>query len=105
MGQPTFKDLELDGWTARAHSYDDWLAPVTRQAIDPILDALGAPFHGRRLLDICTGTGHLAGATASRGAVAEGVDFAAAMIEVARANYPAIPFQQADAEALPYSDG
>ena len=36
MGQPTFKDLELDGWTARAHSYDDWLAPVTRQAIDPI---------------------------------------------------------------------
>ena len=105
MGQPTFKDLELDGWTARAHSYDDWLAPVTRQAIDPILDALGGPFDGRRFLDICTGTGHLAGAAAARGAVAEGIDFAATMFEVARANYPAIPFRRADAEALPYPDG
>ena len=105
MSQPTFKDLELDGWTARARSYDDWLAPVTRQAIDPILDALGGPFDGRRFLDICTGTGHLAGAAAARGAVAEGVDFAATMVEVARANYPAIPFRQADAEALPHPDG
>ena len=35
MSQPTFKELEHDGWTARAHAYDDWLAPVTRQAIDP----------------------------------------------------------------------
>ena len=78
---------------------------MTRQAIEPILDALGGPFDGRRLLDICAGTGHLAGAAAARGAVAEGVDFAATMVEVARANYPAIPFRQADAEALPYPDG
>lgn len=105
MGEPTFKDLELDGWTARARSYDDWLAPVTRQAIDPILDALGTPFEGMHLLDICAGTGHLAGAAAARGATAEGVDFAATMVEVARANYPAIPFRQADAEALSYPDG
>ena len=48
MGEPTFKDLELGGWTARARSYDDWLAPVTRQAIDPILDVLGGPFEGRK---------------------------------------------------------
>ena len=104
MSRLTFKDLEHDGWTARAHAYDDWLAPVTRQAIDPILDALGGEFDGRSLLDICTGTGHLAGAAAARGAVAEGVDFAATMVEVARANYPAVPFRQADAEALPYPD-
>jgi hypothetical protein len=37
MNQPTFKDLEHEGWTARAHAYDGWLAPITRQAIDPIL--------------------------------------------------------------------
>ena len=90
MSRLTFKDLEHDGWTARAHAYDDWLAPVTRQAIDPILDALGGELAGRSLLDICTGTGHLAGAAAARGAVAEGVDFAATMVEVARANYPAV---------------
>ena len=105
MGGPTFKDLELDGWTARARSYDGWLAPVTRQAVEPILDALGSPIAGRKLLDICTGTGHLAGAAAACGAAAEGVDFAATMVEVARANYPAISFRQADAEALPYPDG
>ena len=105
MSQPTFKELEHDGWTARAHAYDDWLAPVTRQAIDPVLEALGGGFDGMSLLDICTGTGHLAGAAAARGAVAEGVDFAATMVEVARANYPAVPFRQADAEVLPHSDG
>ena len=104
MSQPTFKELEHDGWTARAHAYDDWLAPITRQAIDPILDALGGELGGRSLLDICTGTGHLAGAAAARGAATEGVDFAATMVEVARANYPAVPFQQADAEALPHPD-
>ena len=105
MSQATFKDLEHDGWTARAHAYDDWLAPVTRQAIDPILDALGGKFDGRSLLDICTGTGHLAGVAAARGAVAEGVDFAMTMIEVAQANYPALPFRHADAEALPHPTG
>ena len=41
MSEPTFKDLE-PGWTARAQAYDDWLAPVTRQAIEPILAALEA---------------------------------------------------------------
>ena len=104
MSRLTFKDLEHEGWTARAHAYDDWLAPVTRQAIDPILNALGGELAGKSLLDICTGTGHLAGAAASRGAVAEGIDFAATMVEVARANYPAVAFRQADAEALPYTN-
>ena len=34
-----------------------------------------------------------------------GYDFAAAMVEVARANYPAGPFRQAGAEALPHPEG
>ena len=46
-----------------------------------------------------------ASSAVARGAVAEGVDFAATMVEVARANYPAVPFRQADAEVLPHSDG
>ena len=65
MSEPTFKALELDGWTARAQAYDDWLAPVTRQAIEPILAALGGELTDRTLLDICTGTEHLAGAAAA----------------------------------------
>ena len=105
MSRPTFKDLEHDAWTDRAHAYDDWLAPITRQAIAPILDALGGALDGKEFLDICTGTGHLAGAAAARGAAATGVDFAATMVEVATANYPMVRFGQADAEALPQADG
>ena len=78
---------------------------MTRQAIEPILEAFRSRLEGKKLLDVCAGTGHLAGAAAARGALAEGVDFAATMVEVARANYPAIPFRQADAESLPYPDG
>jgi ubiquinone/menaquinone biosynthesis C-methylase UbiE len=39
------------------------------------------------------------------GAAEAGIDFAAAMVEVARANYPAGPFRQAGAEALPHPEG
>jgi SAM-dependent methyltransferase len=105
MSEPTFKALELDGWTARAQAYDDWLALVTRQAIEPILAALGGELTDRTLLDICTGTGHLAGAAAARGARAAGADFAGTMVEVARVKYPTVEFLQADAEALPHADG
>ena len=105
MSHATFKELEHDGWTAKAHAYDDWLAPVTRQAIDPILDALGGRVQRQETARYLHRPEHLAGTAAARGAVAEGVDFASTMVEVARANYPAVPFRQADAEALPHPDG
>jgi hypothetical protein len=42
MSQPTFKELEHDGWTARAHAYDDGLATVLaarlRSRRDTLLD-------------------------------------------------------------------
>jgi SAM-dependent methyltransferase len=100
-----FKDLELEGWTRKAAAYDDWFAPITRQAIGPLLDALADNFTGKRFLDICTGTGHLAAAAAVRGARAEGLDFAEAMVEIAAKNYPHIAFRLADAERLPFADG
>lgn len=103
-GGPTFKDLERAGWTKRAAAYDDWFANITRQAIDPLLGALGTGYASKAFLDICTGTGHLAKAAAERGARVEGIDFADAMVSRARANYPMISFRQADAEALPYDD-
>ena len=40
MSQPTFKELEHVGWLSRAAAYDDYFAPVTRQAVGPLLDAL-----------------------------------------------------------------
>ncbi len=103
-GSATFKDLEQDGWTKRADAYDDWFAIITRQAISPLLGALSTDYTNKRLLDICTGTGHFAYAAAEKGASVEGIDFADTMVSRAQANYPKISFRQGDAEALPYDD-
>jgi SAM-dependent methyltransferase len=105
MAGKTFRDVEHQAWTSKAAAYDDSFAPVTRQAIEPLLDALAGEYQGRSFLDICCGTGHLAAAAAARGARAEGVDFAGAMVEVAKRNYPQLTFRQGDAESLQYPSG
>jgi SAM-dependent methyltransferase len=99
----TFKELEHGGWMEKAVAYDSFFALVTNQAIDAILDSFGT-LRGKRLLDLGCGTGHLAAAAAKRGAEAEGIDFASAMIEAAAANYPEVKFAEGDAEDLPFED-
>jgi demethylmenaquinone methyltransferase / 2-methoxy-6-polyprenyl-1,4-benzoquinol methylase len=59
---------------------------------------------GSRALDVATGTGDLAIELARRGATVTGVDFAEAMLEVARAKAPHVAFDRGDALALPYED-
>jgi demethylmenaquinone methyltransferase/2-methoxy-6-polyprenyl-1,4-benzoquinol methylase len=59
---------------------------------------------GSRALDVATGTGDLAIALERRGASVTGIDFAPAMLEVARRKAPGISFQRGDALALPYGD-
>ncbi len=103
MSQPTFRDLERAGWTSRADVYDNYFAKITAQAIDATLDGLG-DLDGKRLLDVACGTGHLAGAASTRGAEAEGIDFAATMVAQAAGNYPACTFTEGDAAHLPYED-
>ena len=61
-----------------------------------LIDLL-APQPGEYILDIGCGTGHLARAIADRGARVIGTDFSATMIEQARANYPDLRFEVADA--------
>jgi ubiquinone/menaquinone biosynthesis C-methylase UbiE len=103
MQTKTFRETELELWTQRAGEYDQIFAAVSTQAIDDILDNLG-PLRGMRHLDIACGTGHLVGAASKRGAASQGIDFSPAMVETARANYPAEHFQTADALDLPYED-
>jgi ubiquinone/menaquinone biosynthesis C-methylase UbiE len=100
----SFREAELAGWAARASSYDRHLSPVTNQVIAPILATL-APLAGMRVLDVCCGPGHLAGAAAAAGAVVEGVDFAPPMVAKACESHPGLAFREGDAEALPYADG
>jgi demethylmenaquinone methyltransferase/2-methoxy-6-polyprenyl-1,4-benzoquinol methylase len=60
---------------------------------------------GSRALDVGTGTGDLAIELARRGASVTGVDFAPAMLEVARGKAPRIAFERGDALALRHADG
>jgi SAM-dependent methyltransferase len=97
----SFRDAELSGWTARAESYDKLFTPISNQAIPPILAKLG-DVRGKRILDICCGSGHLTAALVGNGAEAEGLDFAPTMVAKASINYPTIRFRQGDAVSLPY---
>jgi len=99
----SFKELEHQGWAAKAHFYDDHFAGVTRQAIEPLLETLG-DVAGRHLIDVCCGTGDLAEAAARSGAQVTGVDFAEPMIEIARARVPVAKFEVGDAEKLIFED-
>lgn len=101
MSTQTFRELEHQGWLAKAAAYRDSFAKITEQAIDSILDTFG-DLAGRRLLDVACGTGELAAAAARRGASSEGIDFAVTMIEKAIAQYPDVRFREGDAEQLPY---
>jgi SAM-dependent methyltransferase len=99
----SFRDAELDGWSTRSASYDEYLAPITNQVVGPMITALGTVV-GKQVLDVCCGPGHLAGALAEAGAFVEGLDFAAPMVSRGRTNYPGLKFTQGDAEALPFSE-
>ena len=103
MSEKTFKDLEHQGWLTKASVYRDSFGRITAQAITPILETFG-DLSGKRFLDVGCGTGELAAAAVSRGAAAEGLDFAATMVEKASEKYSQIAFREGDAEQLPYAE-
>lgn len=98
-----FIKAERDGWHDRANGYAGHTALATLQIVPAMLDAL-AVCPGQRLLDVACGPGHVAGAAAALELDAEGVDYAAGMVEVARKRFPDLKFAVADAEALPHAD-
>jgi ubiquinone/menaquinone biosynthesis C-methylase UbiE len=102
-GKATFKDLEREGWEARAEIYDARLGALTAQAAATLLDAVAAR-RGLNLLDVATGTGAIAGAAAARGLAATGVDFAPSMVALAARRRPDATFLVGDAEMLPFAN-
>jgi SAM-dependent methyltransferase len=99
----SFKGAEHAGWERAAPVYATSLGRVTAPAAAPLLDATRVG-PGTRLLELCCGPGYGAGLAARRGATAVGVDFAEAMVRVARATHPQAVFHQEDVEALPFGD-
>jgi demethylmenaquinone methyltransferase/2-methoxy-6-polyprenyl-1,4-benzoquinol methylase len=60
---------------------------------------------GSTALDVATGTGDLAVELARRGAEVTGMDFAPAMLEIARRKAPGLAFEEGDALELAHPDG
>ena len=87
----------------RVRVEEHW-SSITGRVIDPLLDAAGAE-RGARVVDLGTGSGDAAGGAVARGAIATGVDVAAAMVETAARRHPAAQFVQASATRLPFADG
>jgi len=98
---PTFKQQELSGWTAKAKNYNDYAGAITRNAVQPLLAAVGIEF-GSRLLDVACGPGYVAGGAFEQGAKAIGMDFSPTMVSQATSNFPQCEFREGDAEALPF---
>jgi SAM-dependent methyltransferase len=96
-----FRDFEHEGWQRVAHAYAEAWPGLTAQFGNRLLDA-AAVGEGMRLLDIASGPGVVAREAMRRGARAMGLDFAPAMVEVARAANPGIEFREGDAQALPF---
>src|SRR5260221_12982506 len=60
---------------------------------DPVLWRFAGDVRGRAVLDAGCGTGYLTKQLSDRGAKVIGVDFSQRMIEIARADYPALDFR------------
>lgn len=104
INSDAFRNFEHEGWQRVATTYDAGFGNVTMQAVGALLDKIGTGA-GIRLLDVACGPGYLAGAAIQRGdANVIGIDFSAAMIEIARSRYPTIDFEVGDAEALRFPD-
>jgi SAM-dependent methyltransferase len=98
---PSFKELERQGWDAKADNYHSFAGQITFGAVAPLLDAAGVRA-GMRVLDVASGPGYVADGATARGAHAIGVDFAANMVAEARRRYPRIEFREGDAESLAF---
>jgi SAM-dependent methyltransferase len=102
-GSVSFKELERQGWTAKASDYDAWLGTITRRAVQSLLEATQVSA-GMNVLDVACGPGYGAAQAMARGATAIGIDFSPTMIAEAKRRFPGIEFREGDAENLAFSD-
>jgi SAM-dependent methyltransferase len=104
MGERTFAEYEREGWDRNAADYEEIDLPTSSQAFEPLLDSVG-DLRGLHVLELASGTGHLAELAMARGATVVGIDVATNMVELARRRVPGATFYEADAEALSFPDG
>ena len=84
------------------------IAALTVPVSEHLVDHVGVG-PTERVLDVATGTGHVALAAARRSAESVGIDYVPALLDIARRRADAedlvVELAEADAEHLPYEDG
>ncbi len=103
MSVDDFSKLEYEGWQRVAGLYNDHWGHLTRQFIEPLLDAARIS-KGQKVLDVASGTGIVAEKIHARKATAIGIDFAPEMVKLAKNAFPHIEFMEGDAQQLPFDD-
>jgi ubiquinone/menaquinone biosynthesis C-methylase UbiE len=104
---PTLEEIKAKQqvtWSSGDYGKIAW---ITQPLSEILADAVDAP-PGSELLDVATGTGHVALAAARRFVKATGVDYVPALLEVGRKRAAAegldVTFTEGDAENLPFPD-
>jgi ubiquinone/menaquinone biosynthesis C-methylase UbiE len=101
--QDDFSKLEHEGWSRVTELYDQSWANLTKQFIEPLLDAVKIQ-RGEKVLDVACGPGYASQAIYLKNAIPIGVDFSVSMIQLAKKMFPHIQFTEGDAQALNFDD-
>jgi len=102
--QDKAKEIAFFDAHAAADDYDVFLPRAKARIVDAFARMTGLARRAR-VADIGCGSGAFTGLLAERGYDARGLDISPKLIALARRKFPAIDFQEGDAENLPFASG